>query len=937
VNRPCWQELDALRVAPGAGGLTSPLFTNYTYDALGNLTSVVQGVQSRNYQYDGLSRLTQEVTPEAGKVTLSYLKTGGVLCSGSPSTPCTKTDARGIVTTYSYDAANRLTGKTHTPTTTGPESYQYGTSSGSYNIGRLLTMTDPSGSETYSYDQMGRITQLGKTIGSTTYTTKYTYNAGGQLTQLTYPSGRNAYYSYDNVGHLCVVDVSGDTSCTPSSTPYVTIPSASYDAADRPLNFLYGNGVLATAAYSPLRSQLSSLAYGKPVSTTSSSVTGVSGSCSYICHPVPVGCVTTCSPAQETFTVASSTGFNVGDSVTVYGNSTSALNGTWTVSSIPNSTEIILKLSGTKGYNGTGGILVDNSSVNASLSLLGLNYYYQQNSTNCPNGNAIGNNGQIQCINDVSSGIGDAGRSVAYTYDPLGRLLTAKTAGSTQYPAWGLSWTYDRYGNRSAQTVTAGSGYTSSLTINPVNNQITSPAFTYDTSGNVIAVPAPMSAGYTYDGEECNTGYTGSGSIATYTCDGNNLRVEKVVTGTNAVTTVSVRSGGQVIAEYDNGAAVTSPTREYLYASHLLAIVTGSTGGTGGTIVYQHRDHLSPRLFTDVNGNVTCQQGTYAFGESWYTCSASGGMVFTTYERDAESGNDYALARSYANSDGGRFLSPDPLEGTVGDPQSWNRYAYVENDPVNLSDPSGQNFLTWLLSGFVRLLSWGAANNPGGMQPSGCNMFACMPDPGVLSEDGEGDPAQGAQSQQPGTPTPVAPAPVGGGGPGANGTNPAATGASKASPGTRNQKPQYQYPQNEDEAEISNIVFNESASLHPNPAGGNDADANALADAREGIAEVAIRDRKSGHPGRVADDSLTDDSRKDIAAGNADAIQAHNDSLAAARIALAGANNTNGATQYRLRPPRNNPEHPINGSQTTFRYGPFQNTFGPPRTIVFAP
>jgi hypothetical protein len=153
----------------------------------------------------------------------------------------------------------------------------------------------------------------------------------------------------------------------------------------------------------------------------------------------------------------------------------------------------------------------------------------------------------------------------------------------------------------------------------------------------------------------------------------------------------------------------------------------------------------------------------------------------------------------------------------------------------------------------------------------------------------------------------------------------------------RNQKPQYQYPQNEDEAEISNIVFNESASLHPNPAGGNDADANALADAREGIAEVAIRDRKSGHPGRVADDSLTDDSRKDIAAGNADAIQAHNDSLAAARIALAGANNTNGATQYRLRPPRNNPEHPINGSQTTFRYGPFQNTFGPPRTIVFAP
>jgi RHS repeat-associated protein len=117
--------------------------------------------------------------------------------------------------------------------------------------------------------------------------------------------------------------------------------------------------------------------------------------------------------------------------------------------------------------------------------------------------------------------------------------------------------------------------------------------------------------------------------------------------------------------------------------------VTGSTSGSGGTIIYQHRDTLSPRLFTDVNGNVNCEQGAYPWGESWYqTCS---NFIFTTYERDSESGNDYALARSYANGQG-RFLAPDPLEGVVGDPQSWNRYAYVENDPINLSDPSGQGF-----------------------------------------------------------------------------------------------------------------------------------------------------------------------------------------------------------------------------------------------------
>ena len=37
----------------------------------------------------------------------------------------------------------------------------------------------------------------------------------------------------------------------------------------------------------------------------------------------------------------------------------------------------------------------------------------------------------------------------------------------------------------------------------------------------------------------------------------------------------------------------------------------------------------------------------------------------------------------------------------MGDPQSWNRYAYVENDPVNLSDPSGQGF--WEDLGFAIL------------------------------------------------------------------------------------------------------------------------------------------------------------------------------------------------------------------------------------------
>jgi RHS repeat-associated protein len=63
---------------------------------------------------------------------------------------------------------------------------------------------------------------------------------------------------------------------------------------------------------------------------------------------------------------------------------------------------------------------------------------------------------------------------------------------------------------------------------------------------------------------------------------------------------------------------------------------------------------------------------------------------FTSYESDTESGNDYAVNRGYSPSVG-RFNQADPMEasGDGGAPQSWNRYSYTQNDPVNFIDPNG--------------------------------------------------------------------------------------------------------------------------------------------------------------------------------------------------------------------------------------------------------
>jgi len=123
----------------------------------------------------------------------------------------------------------------------------------------------------------------------------------------------------------------------------------------------------------------------------------------------------------------------------------------------------------------------------------------------------------------------------------------------------------------------------------------------------------------------------------------------------------------------------------------------------GGVATYYHADHLSVRLTTDAGGNKLGEQGLYPFGELWYSANDTSQFVFTNYQRDNESGLDYALARFYS-SRLGRFCSVDPVLGNPEDPQSWNRYAYVSNDPANLTDPNGQSFISSLLE-FLGLLA----------------------------------------------------------------------------------------------------------------------------------------------------------------------------------------------------------------------------------------
>jgi RHS repeat-associated protein len=322
----------------------------------------------------------------------------------------------------------------------------------------------------------------------------------------------------------------------------------------------------------------------------------------------------------------------------------------------------------TFGYSADRLQMTSLSYVKGTTTLYSLNYSY---------GAAGSNNGQIQSITDNV----DNGRSVAFSYDNLARLTNAVTTGSTGYPKWGLQWLYDVYGNRTQQNISSGcTGLTcptNQVAVSTATNRITTSGYAYDANGNMTNDGVNT---LTYDGENhllTSSGTLGSG---TYTYDGNGLRVKKVAGST---TTVYAFSGSKVIAEYVNGAAPGSPTREYVYAggTMLAKIESGATQ-------YYHRDHLSVRVMTDASGTKIGEQGFFPWGESWYLNNTVTKWAFTTYERDAESGNDYAMARQYV-SRLGRFSSPDPLSGSTGNPQSLNRYAYVRNDPINKIDPSG--------------------------------------------------------------------------------------------------------------------------------------------------------------------------------------------------------------------------------------------------------
>lgn len=219
------------------------------------------------------------------------------------------------------------------------------------------------------------------------------------------------------------------------------------------------------------------------------------------------------------------------------------------------------------------------------------------------------------------------------------------------------------------------------------NNRVNSGALAYDAAGNVTQ---DSSHYYYYDAEDRLIqvdGTLGNCSTATacYVYDAEGRRVQKTVAGATVGYIYDV--AGHQVAEVNSSGGV---NRAEVYAAgmHLATYANGLSG----TTYFDHADWLgTERVRSGMNAQAAEQCTSLAFGDG-LSCSGNDAspMHFTGKERDSESGNDYFGAR-YFGSSLGRFMSPDDpfADQRTGDPQSWNLYSYVRNNPLTFDDPDG--------------------------------------------------------------------------------------------------------------------------------------------------------------------------------------------------------------------------------------------------------
>lgn len=639
---------------------TNYIATKRNYDALGRVNQISNPYRPWQGEspvwmtttFDALSRTLTATTADNAVVTTSYLGNTVTATDQAGKVRKSVTDVLGrmkqvyedpsaanYLTSYTYDVLDNLVTVSQGVQT---RSFVYD------SLKRLTSATNPeSGTSTYGYDNNGNLTQR---VDARNITITVTYDALNRPIAKTYSDGtpRNDFYydaqtlpggapSFDrgfSTGALVAVSYGGGSAGTYRGYDAVGRVVRQYQQTDS-VNYL---------------TEASYFAGRNVQSETYPSVPGFGDrrTVSYSCDSA--GRLASLNSNATSYAAAASVS-NIGYS------SHNALSTETYGNNLVHAITYNNRLQPIEVKLGTSG---------NPTSIVSLAYSY--GTTN--------NNGNVQSHTYNGSGLS---YTQTFGYDALNRLTTSQENGGAN---WSQTNSYDRYGNRSI----VGGG----LSFDPNNNRMS--GYSYDAAGNLLNDGLHS---YTFDAENKIKNVDGN---TAYTYDAEGKRVKKLVSE-NVRFIYGI--GGKLVAEFDGSTGVLK--KEYIYgASGLLAtIVPNSQPGSGTQ--YTTTDNLgSPRVVTNSSAGVVSRHDYKPFGEE--IGSGIGGRTtgmgyggadgirkkFTGYERDTETGLDYAQAR-YFSSVQGRFTSADPLMASAKatNPQSWNRYAYVDNNPMAFSDPSG--------------------------------------------------------------------------------------------------------------------------------------------------------------------------------------------------------------------------------------------------------
>lgn len=636
-----------LTTTDGGGGTTTNSYTKN--DVLQTVGPAPAGENTKRKQHesDALGRLTSVCEVSAGTAAFP-----GGLCNQSST-------QTGYWTTYTYDVLGNRTGVTQNAQAgSGQQTRAF-----TYDmLGRLLSETNPetnNAAMTYAYDKLtsdaacGTVDSAGnmvKLLSAGSNAACYSYDSLHRATTIIYPSSSTAakHFVYDSATVNGTAMANAKTrlaqayTCTGTCSGKITDLGLSYSANGQitdvwestphsggyyhATSTYWENGALKTMSGVP---SFPTITFGVDAAGRTSTVSASSGQ-----NPV----------TSTSYNIAGQvTGLTLGSSdndVFAFDANTGRMTDyTYNVGTAPQS-------------------VIGHLTWNSNGSVKQLQITDPLNSSNQQTCNYAHDD-----LSRVSSANCGSLWNQAFSFDPFGNITKTATAGISFQP------TYDTSKNRMSSSPFTYDGNNGNLTAD------NSHAYTWDAAGKMISVDAGTANGVclTYDamdrmveqgkGPACTTSYT----EILYSPSGSKLALMNGQNLTKAF--VGLPAGAQ-------------------------AVYTAS-----GLAYYRHPDWLgSSRLATTPTRTMYYDVAYAPYGEP-YAGSGTQDLSFTGQNQDTApsvvpggAGGLYDFLYREHTPVQGRWLSPDPAGlGAVspGDPQSWNRYAYVGNRPLGTTDSLG--------------------------------------------------------------------------------------------------------------------------------------------------------------------------------------------------------------------------------------------------------